>query len=797
MEVAGTISNYLESEEKYDHMFWTSFSMDPITIEFLFKNDLIPCLNRPYFHFICDKAKLDETVEASLGDPKKINRLSQMQAYLLLSHQKVEGAFHPKIIFFSSIDRLKCIILSGNATSSGILSNQDLVAKFEWSSSGTNEYQKEIASVFQFLSSFTGWVQESRDELDSIASTHPGLAETRSENVFYSDGNLPLLNQIVDRLPIAWDIHRIIIFSPFVDPQLNAITKIAASFPSSQVIFFYPGDMVEVNNPGAVLPENLSIQSSSELGKSRFHAKYFAFIGKENAYALWGSANCSYSALLSPNRNKEILIGYKIKPSEILDLWPGLNEKTHNPVKLIQLSKEKSAKQVNDIELLSGSIGEGLIELITDQEFDNRELMFFLFDGEELPAGRVSTKNRKLAVSIKDTQKICGAYLCDNGGKRISNALFLNNFLKIRRNIEGAEKAPSYDQLKEDQKKLVNRLGSDFFLVDTKKLKPSWQDGNSSSSDAFAFWHMPHYSRQQASIGIFGHERFVCQYVTQQKDKRDLDGEDKDDTRGERHEGNHLTSDLSELIILRKQAKRIRDLLYSIREKKLEKMVPFDRWLRGEEYMLRFFMETVQECHLLEERDIENIRYFLRDFLRIVFYTLTKLQIGDHEDGLEFVKSLNMMSSLYLLLAKYSWSRMSIEKGTLSTIEGYDKCAEELTDAALMIISAERCLEEHGLDRRYEARTVLLEDVSKCLRHGKAAHEALAFTIPGLKHVDMPDFEVNDLVVLNGEIYVFKRRKDNKYLEFSDMMGNSRSFSKEYVQPRKICGFMYLTGSHT
>jgi hypothetical protein len=238
VEVAGTISSYLESENKFDHLFWTSFSMDPITIEFLFKNDLAYCLNKPYFHFICDKRKIDETIENSLGDPKKIYRLSQMQNYLSLSHEKVEGAFHPKILFFSSKDEVKCIVLSGNATSSGILSNQDLVAKFEWSSSDTAEFQEELASIYQFLMSFDGWNEESKSELDSIAVTHPWLLELRSERVYFSDGNKPLLDQFVNTLPFDWDIEQILIFSPFTDPELRALTEISGIFSSTQIRWF-------------------------------------------------------------------------------------------------------------------------------------------------------------------------------------------------------------------------------------------------------------------------------------------------------------------------------------------------------------------------------------------------------------------------------------------------------------------------------------------------------------------------------------------------------------------------------
>ena len=345
----------MESEGKFDYLFWTSFSMDPITVEFLFKNDLVSCLNKPYFHFICDKNKIDETIENCLDDPKRINRLVQMQNYLLLSHENVEGAFHPKILFFSGKDKIKSIILSGNATSSGILSNQDLVAKFEWSSFGGDEYRNELASIYQFLRSFDGWNSESKSELDSISEMHPWLLELKSERVYFSDGNTPLLNQFETTLPFDWTIEKILIFSPFIDPNLRALTEIARIYSNAKVVLFYPGAVVEVNNPNVALPENISIRSSGGLSKTRFHAKYFAFLGKDKAYALWGSANCSYSALMSPDRNMEILVGYELDPSAFMDLWPGSVAESHSSIDLVKKIDTDSEQRSHEIEMLAGS----------------------------------------------------------------------------------------------------------------------------------------------------------------------------------------------------------------------------------------------------------------------------------------------------------------------------------------------------------------------------------------------------------------------------------------------------------
>ena len=110
-----------------------------------------------------------------------------------------------------------------------------------------------------------------------------------------------------------------------------------------------------------------------------------------------------------------------------------------------------------------------------------------------------------------------------------------------------------------------------------------------------------------------------------------------------------------------------------------------------------------------------------------------------------------------------------------------------------MKILVERCLEQNDLDRNYEAKNLLLEELSKCLHHGRAANEALVFAKPGLKHVDEPDFEANDIVCLNEEVYVFRRKRDRDILEFTTLLGKSKPFAAECVQPRRIFRFKDLT----
>jgi hypothetical protein len=132
---------------------------------------------------------------------------------------------------------------------------------------------------------------------------------------------------------------------------------------------------------------------------------------------------------------------------------------------------------------------------------------------------------------------------------------------------------------------------------------------------------------------------------------------------------------------------------------------------------------------------------------------------------------------------------MSFERGTLSTTKGFEQNLKELADAGFMKILAERCLVDLGLNRAYEAKTLLLEHVSSCLHQARAANEALAFTAPGLLHVDEPDFDPNDIVILNGTVFFYQGMKDSGTLEFNNLLGTRKSFSAEYVKPRRIYRF--------
>jgi len=125
-----TFSQILSEYDGFEKAFWASYSINFSTLDFLIKKDFKQIMNPHYLHLICDGNQLDESISKVSEDSKDMSKLSKLQEYCTISPQFTDGAFHPKILLFSSKTKLLIIVSSANATPSGILSNQDLIGTY-------------------------------------------------------------------------------------------------------------------------------------------------------------------------------------------------------------------------------------------------------------------------------------------------------------------------------------------------------------------------------------------------------------------------------------------------------------------------------------------------------------------------------------------------------------------------------------------------------------------------------------------------------------------------------------------
>lgn len=789
MDIAGTISNILESNYKFDHLFWTSYSMDPTSIDFLYKNDLRRCLNFPYFHFICDKKKLDETIDHCFSDAKKIHLLSRMQGYICISHESLEGAFHPKILFFSGKETVKCLVLSGNATSSGILSNQDMVAELEWrSNDDSGHFKPEIASIYQFLCSFQNWNDESRYELDAISKIHPWLNELNSDSVFYTKADSSLLDQISKAIPKKEFVEKIIVFSPFVDPDLKGLISLADRFSGAEVLLYMPEEEVQLNNPDQSIPKNIQIRSASTLKKPRFHAKYYAFFGNKINVGIWGSANCSFSALLSTTRNREILLKYDLTKDSLNNLWPGINDTNGKSVKFVKLMKPNQEEEsMVEVEILDGRINDGRIELRFENDFERKLVCILNFDGQTIPKGPLSSKDKMLQLDLEETHKICGVYICNSSEEKISNSYFLINYLKVKRNIEGTQSSSSFENLKTSKAKFFRGLG-EFFVLDSGESKIPTGKGGVTLDPDNAFWRMPRYSSRNAGLGIFGFRAYMRGYVSRHKVKVDIDGDENTLPDADLKVGK--TQSEGEFSPFAKIALKIFNLVNKSKNDKAKLLrIPLDRWIKGLEYLIRYLLEMESQYDALKDKDLNHISIFLDKYLKIVLFILEKEELESDEESIDFIKSIYMMSCFYVLISKYFYQKTVAIVGILNSNEEYKKYIKNLADAQFMKVKAQSLLTEYDLGCNYEVQVILLEEVAKKISNTRAANSALLLAQSTIKIINDIDFEENDVVLLNEQLYLLDGMIGHDRYKLITCLGESKEFSAKIAKPVRIHRF--------
>lgn len=217
----------------------------------------------------------------------------------------IHGAFHPKVILLLGEKKAKLIISSANIKMSGYMANCEIFQTFIYDEEN-NEYQGIIyqaIEMFRALNSLTPVPDSSTQALLNKFDI--------SEPVVYGNGRLlcNLENSIMDQLTtfIHEDIRQIRIAVPFYDQNLEALRSFKDFFKCQDVQLYVQDEMntfpMEYNvEHGIVASDQVIPFEAVQIGDRKktffYHGKVFELIGMENTYVLYGSANCSGSALL-------------------------------------------------------------------------------------------------------------------------------------------------------------------------------------------------------------------------------------------------------------------------------------------------------------------------------------------------------------------------------------------------------------------------------------------------------------------------------------------------------------------
>lgn len=654
-----TISQLLQQDTKYEVAFWTSYSLDVETLTFLLRMDFRPNMDPCVLHLLCDQAKVSNTMEQNASQ-EGFKSLQHLQSYCTISSQYAEGSFHPKILFLASHDSLLTFISSANATTSGILSNQDLIGSFS-SSDALSEIRPEIVSIYNYLRSFDGWSTSAVDELNMLTEHFPLLLSTSpSSDVITIPGTESLLTQMGKRESTRKGLKQINVFTPFLDPMLDAVLKVQQEFKVPVNVVSPQKEFTAARSDS--LPGDIKFYRSSGNGKSTFHAKCYEFEYEDESVLYWGSANCSFSGLISERRNAEILVRNSTTKESVDDLWGSLDAELAQEVSYVDAKlADKDGPKHPEVILLSATIDGDLICIISKVPIENGVLKLQLINGTEEEIELQFKTNVKHLVKCPKTNPM--VIFIEHEGHAVSNKLFLNHPARIVNRIENPGSSENHDTRKPDSDGTIESAFGMFNVESPPKSSHSAKPEGTYISRRF--WTMPHYRQSLGFRSFEGLRDFINRRVVAHRSKRDEDEDDGQESKKAKQSSDHPRA-VSDLNRMHRGAGRLMRGLYKYDSADSYRDVDLNRWFQGLDGLNQYFLEHLEETHFPREYDqYHQLLYYLSSISSWMMDKDTS-----EIEGVEYSLDLIMnIQDLYLVLSIYKYLCPGRRKGTIRKME--------------------------------------------------------------------------------------------------------------------------------
>ena len=613
-----SISEHLEGDDSYKVCFWTTYTVDFPTVDYIHRHHIGPKLESPQFHLIVDARELSKSA-LLVGRLKDVERLSR-KAIVSAVYSKV--AFHPKIIFFASENKIEVIITSGNATPTGVLSNIDLIAKFVFDSENqVNTQSGFVAEIYRFLKELPYLNKLTKTALENLANLHPWLLEDKQE-AFLSTQKGILFDQIKDRLA-GESISEISIYSPSFDPDLQAVQHFKKSWPNAKVNVWVGHQNICLNSKSTIekLKQNgINIYDADCLYKGKFHAKAFFFKLKNNETKMfWGSANCSRAALFNMDSNHEILFLKTVDQ----DFEEELFEKYDNPEIIssekIVLNREAEDSLANFQILIREAAFEGQSIQIDCNELHEYKLRAISLVDQVEKATDIDlelVEGRKYKSDVLSLTPLV-VYLVDKAGLQVSNAIVVNQpdqvFASNRISIQSLEAKL--------QKENLESLDAIDYLMQFQSMDAS--DGsnkNLKSPSGFSdIWTQPEV-RINLRWGSIFTQSIVHRIQEANGTNLDEDDLDPEDNLVAKIKPNKRSIELERLFLEMKKRFTKRNL--SLFGEETRNVLDIDNWAQAIEFALQVILSRTEKEKFLSDDIIALMCETLREIARTGLYIL-------------------------------------------------------------------------------------------------------------------------------------------------------------------------------
>lgn len=630
-----TISQILQEFKGMDKAFWASYTVDFGTVDFLMKKDFRHIMNYNYMHVISDFGQFNESLIKEIKGKNSLSKVKQLQEYCTFSQQETAGAFHPKILLLSSEEKIVVILGSANLTSSGILSNQDLMTVLIYEK-GSEKNLSEIVAIYNYLTSMQGWINEAKYDLAKLGEQFPELLTSKESRFISIPNEGSLLDQMLGKVQ-GFEYNSIRIFSPFFDDDLKGLSKLKER-TGKPVTAITPVDKL-FTTEGVGIPEVI-IKTSKGTNRPSFHSKFYQFEGENESIVFWGSANCSYSGLVDTQRNYEFLLLEKMSNDEVESLWG--NTDVFREVE-VEKKEESDRKEELPLVLIKELIiGE---ESLTFKCSDYKGLVLVATDGQN--KYKLNYEEVDGRIQIEDNSRIILLWWEDNDSNLKSNYCYINRPERIFGRLAGDNSDnKSIDYEKQDRKAFKSIFG--FFNIEQESA-PS----NSKRTVAgVGFWRMPHYSKKRVTIKLINFKEFIDKETSKITDVADEDSENIETYDVIKKKNDTLIKFVSS------QTNKLKKNLAAIEKGSLLGSIDWSEWKRGVELLL---LCLLKDKLLIDNINDPNCSKVIRELPLVLLWCLENSEDGSFDD--------EDTQQMILILAELAFCTISAD---LKRVERFD-----------------------------------------------------------------------------------------------------------------------------
>ena len=216
---------------------------------------------------------------------------------------RINSAFHPKIVLLLGEEKAKLIVASANIKTSGYTLNNEIYNVFEYSKDSQENLNliNDVISFFEILNGMS-YYQDERifNKINDLIYRH----RRTDNNDIKLIQNLDL--SVIDQLKeiIKEKVVSIDIAVPYYDNELLGYKSLSEAFDCKNINLYLQNGLstfpVDYNKNNEIVESDniytyLKLKSNGK--KNFYHGKVFRINTENKAYILYGSSNCTLSAL--------------------------------------------------------------------------------------------------------------------------------------------------------------------------------------------------------------------------------------------------------------------------------------------------------------------------------------------------------------------------------------------------------------------------------------------------------------------------------------------------------------------